>query len=312
VEILRAGGLVAIPTETVYGLAANADNELAVRRLFAVKGRPATHPVIVHLASGDALPQWAKNIPNDAWSLAQTFWPGPLTLVLQRSERALDVVTGGQGTVGLRVPSHPVAHELLRQLGSGAGLAAPSANRFGRVSPTRAEHVEEDLGNDVQLILDGGPCSVGVESSIVDLSGEAPVLLRPGGVPREALENALGRPLLTAEGSSTRAPGLLPSHYAPRIGVVCATATELRSVVEAQLARGLRVVALAPENVLLPLAALHLPMPADTESLARVLFAQLRSADLLPVDVAVVQTPDLSGLGGAVLDRLARASATRS
>ena len=189
-EVVRRGGLVAFPTETVYGLGADARDPRAVARIFAVKGRPSDHPLIVHVGSADAMEEWALDVPVLAHTFAARFWPGPLTLVLRRAADVLDEVTGGQHTVGLRVPSHPVALALIRA--SGCALAAPSANRFGRVSPTTAAHVRDDLGDDVDLILDGGPCEVGVESTIVDLSGREPAILRPGGVPREALEAVAG------------------------------------------------------------------------------------------------------------------------
>jgi L-threonylcarbamoyladenylate synthase len=182
-EILRAGGLVAFPTETVYGLGADASNAKAVARLYAVKGRPADHPVIVHFASADSAFAWARDVPDEARLLASKFWPGPLTLILKRSDNAKDFVTGGQDSVGLRVPSHAVAQELLKVFKG--GVAAPSANRFGLVSPTTASHVRDDLGSDVDLVLEGGPSEVGIESTIVDLSGGTPVLLRPGRLSRE-------------------------------------------------------------------------------------------------------------------------------
>ncbi|MGZ6141626.1 MAG: L-threonylcarbamoyladenylate synthase, partial [Myxococcaceae bacterium] len=191
VAVLRRGGLVGLPTETVYGLAADAENELAVRRIFAVKGRPSTHPLIVHVAHASAIESWVTQVPPEAYRLASAFWPGPLTLVLRRSSRASDAVTGGQETVALRVPGHPVALAVLKAFDG--GVAAPSANRFGQVSPTRAEHVRADLGSDVDLVLDGGPARVGVESTIVDLSGAEPLLLRPGGVPVESVELVLER-----------------------------------------------------------------------------------------------------------------------
>ncbi len=210
-QILRAGGLVAFPTETVYGLGADAASEKAVARLYAVKGRPADHPVIIHFASPDEAFMWAREIPPAARELGQRFWPGPLTLILKRSALAKDFVTGGQDSVGLRVPSHPVAQELLKAF-SGA-IAAPSANRFGRVSPTTAAHVREDLGKDVDLVLEGGPSDVGIESSIVDLSGGAAVLLRPGAISREQLEPIT--PINDGK-SSVRHSGGLERHYAPR------------------------------------------------------------------------------------------------
>ena len=244
VEILRQGGVVALPTETVYGLAANAEDELAVRRVFAIKGRPATHPLIVHLAGAEALPDWARHIPKEARRLADAFWPGPLTLVLPRTSRATDAVTGGQDTVALRVPSHPVALAVLRELGG--GLAAPSANRFGRVSPTTAEHVRVDLGDDVDLILDGGPCTVGVESTIVDLSSGAPAILRPGGLAAEELERVLGRPVPVRTSSTVRVSGSLASHYAPRVGVVLVEPSEAVSRAESLRLQGLQVGVLGP------------------------------------------------------------------
>src|SRR6185503_20849697 len=190
VDVLRKGGLVAFPTETVYGLGADADNEQALKAIFRVKGRPETHPLIIHLNRREQLQDWAASIPDSARKLAERFWPGPLTLILKKASRVSKVVTGGQETVGLRVPDHPAALSLLREFGG--GVAAPSANRFGRVSPTTAEHVRQDLGGDVDFILDGGPCSIGVESTIVDLSSGDPVILRPGGLTKERLEETLG------------------------------------------------------------------------------------------------------------------------
>ncbi|MBC8119920.1 MAG: threonylcarbamoyl-AMP synthase, partial [Burkholderiaceae bacterium] len=218
VRILRNGGLVAIPTETVYGLAADADSEAAVRAIFAAKGRPADHPVIVHIRDAHALHQWATEVPDSALALADAFWPGALTLVLKRSARAKDVVTGGQDTVGLRVPSHPWMRAVLREFGG--ALAAPSANSFGRISPTTPQHVLSDLGakpaGKVDLILDGGACPVGIESTIVDLSGGTPVLLRPGSITRAQVQTALGTPLRDPDMHSPRTSGRLEKHYAPR------------------------------------------------------------------------------------------------
>ena len=287
VETLRAGGLVAFPTETVYGLGADASNEGAVRRIFGVKGRPTTHPLIVHAA--DPWP-WAMESPAEAARLADRFWPGPLTMILRRSARASDAVTGGQGTVGLRVPSHPLALALLREFGG--GVAAPSANRFGKVSPTTAKHVRDDLGGDVDFIVDGGPCAVGVESTIVDLSGGAPAILRPGGVTCEAIEEALGRRVPVREEGEVRAPGQLESHYAPRAEVVIATREEVESRAAELRKRGLKVEVLArPE--------------------ARELYAALREADGRGADVVVVGRPAEEGIGLAVADRLRKAAGPR-
>ena len=308
VEVLRRGGLVGLPTETVYGLAADAENELAVRRIFAVKGRPSNHPLIVHLASAEAVKGWVARLPPEGEALAAAFWPGPLTLVLPRSTRASDAVTGGQGTLAVRVPAHPVALAVLQAFGG--GLAAPSANRFGRVSPTRAAHVLADLGGEVDFVLDGGPCSVGVESTIVDLSGPEPALLRPGGVALEALERVLGRPVSHRVAGDVRAPGMLPSHYAPRAGLVLASRSEApRLAAELQRA-GRRVALCSPEDATTA-GVVHLRVPDDVTELARSLYALLRDVDAAGVDVAVVVVPEGAGLGLAVLDRLRRAAAPR-
>lgn len=309
VEVLRLGGLLGLPTETVYGLAADAENELAVRRIFAVKGRPSTHPLIVHLGSSEAVSEWVSHVPEEADALAKAFWPGPLTLVLPRSRRASDAVTGGQGTVAVRVPAHPVALAVLRAYGG--GLAAPSANRFGRVSPTRAAHVLSDLGADVDLVLDGGPSQVGVESTIVDLSGREPALLRPGGVPREAVEKVLGRKVSSQPEGQVRVPGMLPSHYAPRAGLVLAGRGEAVQRAAELQAAGRRVALCGPEDLPAPPGVLHLLVSGDVEELARSLYELLRSVDVAQVDVAVVVVPGETGLGLAVLDRLRRAAAPR-
>ncbi len=203
VELLRAGELVAFPTETVYGLGADASNPDAVQRIFTAKGRPANHPVIVHLAHGSQLHEWARDIPEVAWRLIEQFWPGPLTLILKRASSVPDVVTGGQDTVGVRCPAHPVAHALLQAFlaagGSGA-LAAPSANRFGRISPTRAQHVADEFGHSVPMIIDGGECEVGIESTILDLSRAYPVILRPGHISAREIERVTGVPVYLPDG----------------------------------------------------------------------------------------------------------------
>lgn len=309
VEILRRGGVIALPTETVYGLAANAEDELAVRRIFAIKGRPATHPLIVHLPDAEALPLWARHVPDEARRLAAAFWPGPLTLVLPRSPRATDAVTGGQDTVALRVPNHPVALAVLRALGG--GLAAPSANRFGRVSPTTAEHVRLDLGDEVELILDGGPCTVGVESTIVDLSSGAPAILRPGGLPAEELERVLGRPVPVNLEPSVRVSGSLGSHYAPRVGVVLVEPAEAISRAESLRLQGLQVGVLGPASLALPRDLLRFDIPEDPAGAAQLLYMRLREADMAGLDVLIACLPPAQGLGLAVRDRLSRAAAPR-
>ncbi|MCP3098157.1 threonylcarbamoyl-AMP synthase [Myxococcus sp. K15C18031901] len=309
VEMLRRGGVIALPTETVYGLAANAEDELAVRRVFAIKGRPATHPLIVHIAGVEHLSSWARDVPEGARRLAAAFWPGPLTLVLPRTPRATDAVTGGQDTVALRVPGHPVALAVLQQLGG--GVAAPSANRFGRVSPTTAEHVRQDLGTDVDLVLDGGPCPVGVESTIVDLSADAPAILRPGGLATEDVERVLGHAVPVRTESKVRVSGSLASHYAPRAGVVLTEPHEAAARVAALRGQGLRVGVLGPAGLALPVDVPRFDVPSDPAGAARVLYTRLREADAEGHDVLVACLPAASGLGLAVRDRLSRAAAPR-
>ncbi len=310
VAALREGGLIGLPTETVYGLGADASNELAVRRIFAVKGRPSNHPLIVHVASLEVARHWAHSWPNEAEILANAFWPGPLTLIVKRSALASDAVTGGQDTVGLRVPDHPLALEVLTLFGG--GVAAPSANRFGRVSPTTAKHVRDELGGDVELVLDGGACRVGVESTIVDVSGTSPRILRPGGVPKEAVERSLDRdvPLATAV-TDVRAPGLLESHYAPRAGLWLVTASELPAELARRLATGAKVAVVAPSDVTVPEGVVRFQVPLDDAGYARALYATLREVDERGLDVVLAVPPPESGVGLAVVDRLRRASAPR-
>jgi L-threonylcarbamoyladenylate synthase len=243
-RVLRAGGLVAFPTETVYGLGADAENARAVGRVFEAKGRPATHPLIVHLARADQLGAWAEDVPEAARLLAERFWPGPLTLVLRRSPRVPLAVTGGLETVALRVPAHPTALALLEAFGG--GVAAPSANRFGSISPTTARDVREELGDRVDLVVDGGACHVGVESTIVDVTGAAPRILRPGGITREDLETALDHAVPTGAEGSPRAPGQHPSHYAPRARVLLAAPGDVVPESARQQALGRRVGVLLP------------------------------------------------------------------
>lgn len=282
VEILRAGGLVAFPTETVYGLGADASNPAALHRLYALKGRPGSHPVIVHLAGVEQLPLWASHVPAAAQQLAERFWPGPLTLVLPRRPEVLDQVTGGQDTVGLRVPGHPLALALLRRFGG--GLAAPSANRFGHISPTRAEHVRAEFGDELP-ILDGGPCQVGLESTIVDCTGEVLRVLRPGAIQVEA----------AAGSSAVRAPGTLDRHYQP--GKPAFRADPLPP--------------LAPGDGVLtwraPLeATVAVHLGSDPEAYARGLYAALRELDESACARILVETPPVGW--EAVSDRIRRAT----
>jgi L-threonylcarbamoyladenylate synthase len=295
--MLRAGGLVAFPTETVYGLGADASSEEAVARLYAVKGRPADHPVIIHFASPDQAFAWAREIPQGARELGQRFWPGPLTLILKRSPLAKDFVTGGQDTVGLRVPSHPVAHELLSLFGG--PVAAPSANRFGRVSPTTAAHVREDLGTEVDLVLEGGPSEVGIESTIVDLSGGAAVLLRPGAVSREQLEAIIP---ITDGKSSVRHSGGLARHYAPRTPARMVAAHAL----DKEISKGESVAVLAfsrPDERV----DFWLRMPREPQAYAQRLYAALRELDSANCEQILVEAPPDTAEWAAVRDRLKRA-----
>ena len=307
VSYLRAGELVAFPTETVYGLGAAAGNADAVARIFAAKGRPADHPLIVHLPDAARVPEWARAFPEGARALAGKFWPGPLTLILPRTARAADFVTGGQDSVGLRVPSHPVARELL--VAFGEGVAAPSANRFGRISPTTARHVADDLGDAVSLILDGGACAVGIESTIVAFVGEAPVLLRPGGISVAELERTLGRPLATRDGRAPRAPGTLPAHYAPRTPAVLVEPAALRAEL-AQLGERDEDVAVLARTVERPaeFEDAWIRAPADAARYAHDLYANLRALDAANADVILIENVPADDVWLAIRDRLARAT----
>ena len=305
VEILRAGGLVAFPTETVYGLGADATNAAAIARLYAVKQRPTDHPVIVHFARAASAFEWAREVPGAAHQLAARFWPGPLTLILKRSPRARDFVTGGQDTVGLRVPSHPVAQALLHAFGG--GVAAPSANLFGRVSPTTAAHVREDLGHAVDLVLEGEPGKVGIESTIVDLSGDAPVLLRPGHVRQEEIETVLGCRIAAERADSPRHSGGLERHYAPRTPARLVAAHAL----DVQIARlGARVAVLAFSRPDVRVAR-WIRMPRDPAAYAQRLYGALRELDAAGCERLLIESPPEAPGWTAVLDRLRRAASAR-
>jgi L-threonylcarbamoyladenylate synthase len=306
-ETLRRGGLVAFPTETVYGLGADADNAAALARLYAVKGRPGEHPVIVHVGAPAQLDEWAADVPVAARRLGDALWPGPLTLVVRRAVRVLDGVTGGGDTVGVRVPDQPVALALLRAFGG--GIAAPSANRFGHVSPTTADDVRADLGDDVDVVLDDGPCAVGVESTIVDCTADELVILRPGGVTRELVEKASAQKVGVRRDGLTRAPGTLKSHYAPEAIVLVVDRDDLAPRATALLAADQRVAVLAPGPVPpLPADVVVLDGPADSDEYARVLYARLREVDRRGVDVLLAVPPPDAGVGVAVGDRLRRAA----
>jgi L-threonylcarbamoyladenylate synthase len=309
--MLGAGKLVAFPTETVYGLGADASSDDAVARIFAAKGRPRGHPLIVHLAREARLDDWAIEIPAVARQLAAAAWPGPLTMILRKSARVAVATTGGADTVGLRIPAHPLAQALLRAFGG--GVAAPSANRFGAVSPTTADHVVADLGDAVDYVLDGGPCAVGVESTIVDLSRGRAVLLRPGGLARAAIEAITG-PLDEPDREAPAAPGTLESHYAPRARVIAVQPGEIPAAIAAQQAAAARVAVLAPGAVLATIATAEVvrrALPDDADGMARELYAALRELDLAGIDVVIAALPPTAGLGEAVTDRLRRAAGPR-
>lgn len=312
--LLRAGELVAFPTETVYGLGADAANPQAVAKIFAAKGRPADHPLIIHLPGAEHLDRWARDIPVEARLLAEKFWPGPLTLILKRQPTVPDAVTGGQDTVGLRVPGHPVALELLREFAG--GIAAPSANKFGRISPTTAQHVRDDLGAALALVLDGGPCRVGIESTIVDLTGRRAVLLRPGMLSATDLGRVLGRnpispddPLAPPDLVKHRASGTLEAHYAPRTPLVLMPDDSLPIALRNAIVQKERVAVLAthPAPFELPGVTWH-QAPTDPAGFAHDLYANLRQLDALGVDRIYVQKP-IGQPWQAIYDRLKRAAA---
>ena len=295
--------MVAFPTETVYGLGADASNPAAVARIYTLKGRPAEHPVIVHLGDPEHLARWAREVPELAKKLVARYWPGPLTLVLRRAQGVGDYLTGGQDTIGLRMPGHPIALELLREFGG--GIAAPSANKFGRVSPTTAEHVRRDLGNEVDLILDGGPCEIGIESTIVDFSRGTPALLRPGRISAEDVAATLGLAPVPMGPGAPRSPGMLESHYAPR--------QPMRLVVSSQWGETLK--GASPRRAVLALrprpaadsSTMWIDAPREPLRYAHDLYASLRSLDESGCDEILVEAPPPTPDWAAVLDRLNRA-----
>ena len=317
--VLLAGGLVAFPTETVYGLGADACNAAAVARIYSAKGRPADHPLIVHVASMDGLGDWARDVPAYAIALARAYWPGPMTLVVRRSDLAADFVTGGQDTVGVRVPNHPVALGLLEAFvrAGGKGVAAPSANRFGNVSPTSAQAVATELGDylaDGDQILDGGPCDVGVESTIIDCTGDLPKILRPGAITAQMIEECTGLsvgsrfvltdddlPGILINGKAVdeqviRVSGSLDSHYAPVATVI----------LDQSPTAGQGFIAMA--DVAAADGVVRLAAPTTHEDFARVLYAALRAADEKGLATVVVQQPQGDGIAVAIRDRLMRAA----
>ncbi|AON52982.1 L-threonylcarbamoyladenylate synthase [Herbaspirillum seropedicae] len=312
---LERGGLVAFPTETVYGLGGDAENPAAIAAIYAAKGRPANHPVIVHVSPESDIGYWAASVPVEARRLIASFWPGPLTLILKRAAHIPDAVAGGQDSVGVRCPAHPVAQALLREFRGGkGGIAGPSANKFGHVSPTTAEHVREEFGSDadslVDYVLDGGQSEVGIESTIVDLSRidtHGPVLLRPGQISAERIEAVLGVPLATPDASAPRASGTLDAHYAPHTPVVQVAPDELDAVLEKLAALGKKV-ALIARLQRSGLVSVTRAMPDTADAYAHDLYAALRDMDHTGADLIVVEALPLSGQWQGVNDRLRRAA----
>ncbi|HYX74891.1 MAG TPA: L-threonylcarbamoyladenylate synthase [Steroidobacteraceae bacterium] len=309
VQALRDGELVAFPTETVYGLGANAQNPAAVRRIFEVKGRPPTHPLIVHLDSPRYLHRWVRNVPDGAARLAEVFWPGPLTMVMRRAPNVHDVITGGQDTIAIRVPAHPMAQQLLTAFGG--GIAAPSANRYGRLSPTRAEHVREEFGDTVRVLLDGGECQIGLESTIVAFEDEGVRLLRPGSVTAAQIRAAVGELLIGADGTSPRVPGSAPMHYAPRTPLTIVPAGEIDAQAAAASAGGRRVAVLAQR---LPLRShkyvTWINAGRRPEMYGRDLYTNLRTLDKAGCQQILVQAVPDGERWDAIRDRLLRAASS--
>jgi L-threonylcarbamoyladenylate synthase len=310
-KALGSGDLVAMPTETVYGLAGDAANEDAVRQIFQVKGRPYGHPLIVHIAGLRELSAWAREIPSYAWALAEQYWPGPLTLVFKKQLDVSDWVTGGQDTIGLRVPNHPVALALLQAFGR--GVAAPSANRFTHVSPTTLDAVAEELGDKIKWGLEGGACTVGLESAILDVTTDPPALLRPGMVSAQAIANSLDRKALAQQAvlpHATRAPGMHPLHYAPRTKMQLLAAHHLEGFLRTLSADALPVAVMARSTV--PRnqgpAVYSVRMPQDARAYAQELYRTLRRLDQMHFQSILVEiVPDLPEWD-AIQDRLLKAS----
>ncbi len=315
IEILRKGGLVAIPTETVYGLAADADNEKAVMAIYAAKGRPADHPLIVHVSSADALNFWCQDIPPEAWLLVKRYWPGPLTIVLKKNDRCGLWVTGGQDSVALRCPSHPITHELLKRFAGPThkGLTAPSANTFGRISPSCAQHVADDLGlkpeGKLDMILDGGLCEFGLESTIINLSNGHPSLLRHGVITRAMLEETLGFEVPDAGKDAPRASGRLKSHYAPKTRLELLNAADLPA--RFTEFAGAPVAVMATKQVLQQLegVAFAIRAPETVQEYGRELYENLHQLDAHSAVRILVERPPQSEDWAAVNDRLGRAAA---
>ena len=292
VEMLRAGSVIGIPTETVYGLAAIATNSSAINLVFTIKERPTSHPLILHIADVSMLDDWATNISSEARALCKKFWPGPLTLILHKSDKVLTEVTGGRDTVAIRCPNHSVTTKLLKKLND--AVVAPSANKFGKVSPTTAKHVVNDLGSDISLVLDGGDCSIGLESTIIDCTTTPPQLLRTGAITAEQILRECNITVVAASGES-RAPGMLEKHYAPVCRVVLVSSSQ-EGLIEAQryVADGFKV--------------RLLDLTEDLDKFARLLYSSLRTADKDGINVAIVVRAPMKGIGFAINERLEKAA----
>jgi L-threonylcarbamoyladenylate synthase len=307
VALLRAGELVAIPTETVYGLGADASNVAALTKIFVAKGRPADHPLIVHIAHVDQLAEWAREVPAQALELAEAFWPGPLTLVLKKAAGVSDLITGGQDTVAVRIPNHELALQLLQQFGG--GLAAPSANRFGRISPTTAAAVTEELGASVALVLDGGQCVVGVESTILDISDGVPVVLRPGMITTEALEIVLKQPVSLQKPNQPRVSGSHAVHYAPQTPTHLVTSKNIHNL----LPHAMPCALVCYSAITQPVPGVHVvQMSHDAQQYAHDLYFVLRDLDKKKLAQILIEEVPLTHEWDAVRDRMSRASAKSS
>lgn len=310
IALLRSGKLVAFPTETVYGLGADASNEAAVRRIFLAKERPYDHPLIVHVGHIAQLDDWACDIPASAKQLAQAFWPGPLTILLKKQPKVLDIVTGGQATIGLRIPNHPTALALLKAFAG--GVAAPSANKFTHISPTTAKAVQEELGSKVDLVLDGGNCAVGIESTIIDMSGDHPTILRPGMITQKELTTVLGRPVLLAQAKATKlhAPGMHHVHYAPMTPTLLLAASHIPAFLQSLAQAEWPVALIMHSHVELPQSNhIHrLQLPPQAVAYAHDLYRTLRSIDHLHFKRIIIEAvPDQPEWTG-ITDRLNKAS----
>lgn len=314
VKLLEASEVIAFPTETVYGLGADVTNPTAIKKIYKIKQRPTNHPLIVHIGNIAQLNNWAQEIPDIAWKLANKFWPGPLTLILQRTHLISDLVTGGQNTVGIRIPAHPVALALLKALGPHKALAAPSANRFGHISPTTAEHVRQEFDQQVPMILDGGACEIGLESTIISFEHETAKILRPGGISLSALESVLNKPAILTRSKKVdiRTSGNLPMHYAPTTPLTTDNNEAIWKTAQELASKGLRSIVICWSHTHIekpnsPLIQQYI-MPSDPIDYGRKLYATLRQYDDTSFDQILIETPPNHSSWLAIADRLKRAS----